>query len=530
MQLISLLKENLFYNQSNAQLKKLLTTLLAFECMRGLLIILVAWNMQFFIRNATLNILLILFVLLIARILIDNLRAKRFNKLSLNVQETLRQKLHQSIFSNSSKITNSGELLTLTIDTVEAFDDLFIKVLPNVLAMIVLVPMILIASAAMDPSSALIFLLTLPIAPFLLYLIGQAVSLKNQQAWTAQSKLNGDFKELLAAITTLKIFKQIEPALAKLKSTSEQSAQATLDVLKLAFVSAFALELITTLSIALIAVTVGLRLVEDDIAFETTLFLLILAPEFYSPIRQIGVAFHSAIKAKDAADNLKSYLMTEQYKIDLNAAMDANNKTVLSIVLNDVSFTYPNKMTPTLQHLNITFNGGKVTAVVGESGSGKSTLLKLIAGLYKPTEGTIKIYDDTNVEINIDDCGYVPQQPHLFKTSIRKNATLFKSADESQVKHILDAVGLNINLDDNVNALSRGQLQRLGLARALIKNAPILILDEPTAGLDIETEQNILKLLSNYRHNRTIIIATHRKAVIDFADEVITISARNDRI
>ena len=446
--------------------------------------------------------------------------------MSLNVQETLRQKLHQSIFSNSSKITNSGELLTLTIDTVESFDDLFTRVLPNVLAMIVLVPIILIVSAAMDPASALIFLLTLPIAPFLLYLIGRAVSVKNQQALTAQSKLNGDFKELLAAITTLKIFKQIEPALAKLKSTSEQSAQATLDVLRLAFVSAFALELITTLSIALIAVTVGLRLVEDDIAFETALFLLILAPEFYSPIRQIGVAFHSAIKAKDAAEKLKIYLTIEQNKIELNAAMGATS----SIVLNDVSFTYPNKMTPTLQHLNMTFKGGKVTAVVGESGSGKSTLLKLIAGLYKPTEGTIKIYNNENVEINVDDCGYVPQQPHLFKTSIRENATLFKSADETKIKQVIDSVGLNINLDNNVNALSRGQLQRLGLVRALIKEAPILILDEPTAGLDIETEQNILKLLSNYQHNRTIIIATHRKAVIDFADEVITISARNDRI
>ena len=433
---------------------------------------LIAWLLQLGIINAEFGITL--FVVLACRIVVENCRAKKFNVLSLNFQEDLRRKLHVQLFTKETQTINSGELLTLMFDTVEAFDDFFVRVLPNIFTISILIPLILIVSLVADSLTALIFLLTLPIAPFLLYLIGSAISQKNQQALEKLTKLNSDFKELISAITTLKIFKQTERALEKLKSTSEQSASATLEVLKFAFVSAFALELITTLSIALIAVTIGLRLVDDSISFDIALFLLILAPEFYSPIRQIGAAFHAAVKAADSIRNAEC------------------------IMQNDL-MTLPLKMEiPT----------SKLTVVVGESGSGKSTLLKAL----------VRKYTQENEAV-----GYLPQQPHLFKTSIRNNVMLFKDVDDKLISKALNEVNLFFNLDERVEGLSRGQLQRLGLARVLTINAPVLILDEPTAALDIDTKQIIIDLIIRLRQEHTLIIATHDTELINLADEIINL-------
>ena len=462
--------------------KKVLIQLAVFELIRGFLIILIAWLIQFGIRNAEFGITL--FAILSVRILIESYRLKRFNTLSLNFQKELRQKLHRQLFVENANTINSGELLTLMFDTVEAFDDFFVRVLPNMFTIAVLIPLILLVSLMIDPLTALIFLLTLPIAPFLLYLIGNAISQRNQQALKELSKLNFDFKELIAAITTLKIFKQSETALSRLKSTSEQSATATLEVLKLAFVSAFALELITTLSIALIAVTVGLRLVDDSISFEVALFLLILAPEFYSPIRQIGAAFHAAIKAKDALINLECRMQ--------NVELEYNNSKISNSEFLIMDFA--------------------LTVVVGESGSGKSTLIKALVQKYMQKNKAV---------------AYLPQQPHLFKTSIRNNVTLFKNIDDELVLKVLNDVGLSFNLDYKVEGLSRGQLQRLGLARVLISlagsAAPIIILDEPTAALDVNTKQLIINIIYGLRQKYTLIIATHDAELISLADEIINL-------
>ena len=282
--------------------KKVLAWLLSFELLRGLLIVSFAWLLQSAIRFNVVD--LSLFIVLALRILIDNFRIKFYIDLSLKVQCNLRQNLHESVF----KEIQSGELLNLLFDTIKVFDDLFVVVLPNVMSIFILIPTILFITLILDPMTALIFILTLPIAPFLLYLIGNAVKLKNQIAFAALNKLNSDFKELLSAITTIKIFNQREAAFLKLKSTSQESSIKTLEVLKLTFISAFALELITTLSIAIVAVTAGLRLIDNSIDFDMALFLIILAPEFYLPIRQIGVAFHVIVRCREAVEKIKSLI------------------------------------------------------------------------------------------------------------------------------------------------------------------------------------------------------------------------------
>ena len=451
------------------------------------------------------------------RIICAGLTEKFFARLSMKVQLVFRKKIHAQIFNAE---TSSGELLTLLFDALQSLDDFFLKVAPSIASAIIFLPMFLISAAFVDWLTAAIFFVTLPIAPLLLWLIGKATAEKNSRAWAELQRLNGDFRELLTAITTLKMFGRLDAGAKKIFTASEKSSAATLDVLKLAFVSSFALELITTLSIALVAVTLGLRLVAGGVEFQAALFLLMLAPEFFLPVRKFGVAFHVMIAARSSLERLKNFLRGEEEI----ASSVGKIRMPPTILLDDVSFTYPKKFSPTLEHVRLTFAAGKVTALVGDSGAGKSTVLKLLAGLLKPTAGEIFWNELPTSRMEktsrLSKISYAPQAPHLFAAPLEENFTMFNALDDVQLKDFLSA--LNLPLDLNAaQKLSRGQLQRLGLIRALLKDTPIILLDEPTAGLDESTEQKVLALIKKIAPRRTIVIATHRLAVIDCADEII---------
>lgn len=508
------------------QNKKDLASIAAIELTRGLFIvggalILTAIINGIFNGAIQPSMFIALFFLLTVKILIENARAKKFIALSSTIQKTIRKKLHAAIFDHQSKPLGTGEILIMIFDAVSSIEQFIVHVLPTVAALIVLTPLILIVAAVFDPISALIFLLTLPIAPFLLYLIGRAVGARNEQAQRLLIKLNADFDELLRAIPTLKMFRQTQPAVDRLQSVSERSTAAILDVLKLAFVSAFALELITTLAIALVAVTCGLRLTAGSIDFNAAFFILLMAPEFFAPIRQLGAAFHSFIDAKQSVGRLRPFLTVEKNPRGTVEKM----RVPPSVTIKNVSFTYPDKLTPALENISLHINAGSITVLKGESGCGKSTLLKLIAGLCVPTVGDIFIDELPLAKMDrhsiVEKIAYVPQQPHYFKASFIDNASLFQPIDPSTIKKYAAEIGL----DGRDHVLSRGQLQRLGLLRALLKmrTASIVILDEPTAGLDVETEKLIVELIKKYSRRRTIIIAAHRPAILNIADHIIDV-------
>ncbi|MCR5834421.1 MAG: ATP-binding cassette domain-containing protein [Selenomonadaceae bacterium] len=453
----------------------------------------------------------------IGRLILSGMTEKFLARLSAKVQIKFRRQIHAQIFSRE---ISSGELLTLIFDTVKSLDEFFLKVAPHIFSAIIFLPLFLICAAVVDWITTAILLITLPIAPLMLWLIGKATAEKNSRAWQELQKLNGDFRELLTAITTLKMFGRMETGAMKIRESSQKSSAATLDVLKLAFVSSFALELITTLSIALVAVTLGLRLVSDDAEFRAALFLLLIAPEFFMPVRKFGVAFHVIISARSSLDRLKKFLITAE-------KIGGTSEKILmppTISLTAVNFVYPKKISPTLKDINMTFARGKITALIGDSGAGKSTLLKILSGILQPTTGEIFWNDlpTSHMEKNsrLSKISYVPQAPHLFTTNLRNNFTMFDALDDKRLSKLLTALNLS-TLDLNApQKLSRGQLQRLGIIRALLKDTPIILLDEPTAGLDDETEQKVLTLIKNFSTRRTIIIATHRLSVINFADEV----------
>ena len=439
--------------------------------------------------------------------------------MSKEIQYAVRKNLHAEIFNQE---ISSGELLTLTFETVQTLEEFFIKVLPNILAAIILLPIFLICAVFVDWITAAILLVTLPISPLILYLIGKATAEKNSKAWQELQNLNSEFKEILTAITTLKIFGRIDAAAEKLKSASEKSSVATLEVLKLAFVSSFALELITTLSIALVAVTLGLRLISGGVEFEAALFLLIIAPEFFAPLRKLGVMFHVVISAKMAVTQLQKFIETKSAKISAIEKL----RLPPEISFENVSYVYPQKKSSVLKNLNLKIPAGKITAIVGESGAGKSTLLKLLAGLILPTSGEIFFNDLPTSKFQRESLfakvAYMPQAPKLFDATLAENFSMFEQLETSRLAEFLNALNLKLDLN-STQKLSRGQLQRLGLIRALLKNSSLIILDEPTAGLDFETESKVLKLLKENSSRRTIIIATHRQAVINFAEKIIEI-------
>ena len=497
--------------------KKICAEIFTLKFVEGLLILIFAKILVMLINFPSKINFLLIFLIWTARILIENICAKKFLRLSVKVQTFIRKKLHEEIFLRE---ISSGELLTIIFDTVKTLDEFFTKLAPNIASTLILLPIFLICAAFTDLITAAILFVTLPISPLLLYLIGKVTAEKNLRALSELQKLNGEFRELLSAVTTLKFFGRIEFSAEKLRRISAKSSSATLEVLKFAFISSFALELITTLSIALVAVTLGLRLVSSGIEFETALFLLLIAPEFFLPIRKLGIAFHVAVSAKTSYERLKGFLSRKTEKVG------KVGKILMppEILVKNVTFTYPKKFRPTLENLTIKFSAGKITALVGESGSGKSTLIKLLAGLNLPTSGEIFWNDLPTSKVQreslISKISYMPQTPHLFDVNLAENFSMIGQLDTKNLKKLLAELNLPLNLN-STQKLSRGQIQRLGIIRAVLKDTPILILDEPTAGLDVRNEDFVLKMLKKFSLKKTIIIATHRQAVIDFADEVI---------
>ncbi|MBR3497421.1 MAG: ATP-binding cassette domain-containing protein [Selenomonadaceae bacterium] len=500
--------------------KKILGKVALCKLVEGFFILLAAIFFVKFIDAPTEKFLLAAFGFFAGRFFLSGAAEKFFARLSVDVQTFFRKKIHAQIFGQE---ISSGELLTLLFDTVQSLDEFFLKVAPQISSAIIFLPIFLIAAAFTDLLTAAILLATLPIAPLLLWLIGRATAEKNSRAWHELQKLNGDFRELLSAITTLKIFGRLDAGAEKIRAASEKSSAATLDVLKLAFVSSFALELMTTLSIALVAVTLGLRLVAGSVEFQAALFLLLLAPEFFLPVRKFGVAFHVMIAARASLERLKNFLRASE-------EVSGSTEKILmppTISLDDVSFTYPKKFSPVLRGVSLKFSAGKVTALVGDSGAGKSTLLKLLAGILKPTAGEIFWNELPTSRMEnfsrLSKISYAPQAPHLFDAPLGKNFTMFDTLDDARLKKFLSALNMSTLDLNSTQKLSRGQLQRLGVIRALLKDAPIILLDEPTAGLDALTEQKVLALIKNFSARKTIVIATHRLAVIEAADEIVSL-------
>ena len=540
-------RKSILFQMLHSQ-RRSLSIRVAVELLHGGLTILAAWNTAAIVNTVflghgglaeTASELLMLFLCIFAMALLRLPKSRIESQLSDDLRLYCRHALHRELLAHGQ---SGAGVLTLTLERVDALDPWFRTLLPTMIAGVVIIPLILLVTAVVDPLSALLFLVTLPIAPFLLYLIGKATRRASERQWDEMRTLTDGFGDLVRAAATLKIFRRVDAEGHHLAQMSHAFSEASLAVLRLAFVSSFALELITTLSIALIAVSIGLRLMDGGMTFHAAFFVLILAPQFYQPLREGGIAFHAAMDAATAEKALAPYL-------DAPPSIMGTHDQILvppSVRTEALTYRYPLTDEAVLTDLTLSFPAGKSTVIAGDSGSGKSTLLLLLAGQRPPSDGMIMLADGAGTAHSYDLARlteetrtalitYVPQEPHIFGASLAENVTLWtRDAADAEITTALEAAalgdflralpdGLHTRLAMGGHPLSAGERHRLGLARALFQDRPIVLLDEVTAGLDEETERCVIDALTVFSHHRTMILTAHRPALIAWADQVVTL-------
>ena len=289
---------------------------------------------------------------------------------------------------------------------------------------------------------------------------------------------------------------------------------------------------------ALVAVEIGLRLMNGHLGLRTALFALILAPEAYLPLRQLGANYHASAEGMAAAEQV--FAVLEAPEAPRGTRTDFPNPALAGLTVEGLRVSYPGRSEPALDDLSLAVNEGEVLALVGPSGCGKSTLLSVLLGLVTPELGSVRVGGVDLAELDLDAwrarLAWVPQRPHLFKASIAQNVRLGRSdASTDQVRAAIAAAGLTDavrNLPDGLDTvlgdrgagLSAGERQRVALARAFLRDAPLLLLDEPTANLDGETEREIVRTIAHLAKGRTVVLVAHRPALIDVADRVLSLA------
>ncbi|WP_457515842.1 thiol reductant ABC exporter subunit CydD [Streptomyces sp. TE33382] len=434
----------------------------------------------------------------------------------------------------------TGSLVALATRGVDALDDYFARYLPQ-LGLAVVVPVAVLARIVTeDWVSAVIIVVTLPLIPLFMILIGWATQSHMDRQWQLLSRLSGHFLDVVAGLPTLKVFGRAKAQAEAIRTITSQYRRATMRTLRIAFLSSFALELLATLSVALVAVTIGMRLVHGDLDLYTGLVVLILAPEAYLPIRQVGAQYHAAAEGLSAAEEIFAVLETEP-RADGTQAVPAS----LRLELEDVTVRHGGRGEPSLDAASLVVEPGETVALVGPSGIGKSTLLNVVLGFAVPDEGRVRVggtdLAELSPELWRERIAWVPQRPHLFAGTIAENVRLARpdADDEAVAAALRDAgaydfvaelpEGAETPLGEDGAGLSAGQRQRLALARAFLADRPLLLLDEPTASLDGETEAGIVEAVRRLAAGRTVLLVVHRPALLAVADRVVTLEPREPR-
>ena len=380
------------------------------------------------------------------------------------------------------------------------------------------VPVLAIATLFwVDWLSGLIVLLTLPLLPFFAALIGRTTQAETEKRWSALASLSGHFLDVMRGLPTLVGYGRAERQVEVIGEVSQQHRVATMSTLRLAFMSSAALELLASISVAIVAVAVGLRLTHGSMTLQAGLLAILLAPEAYWPIRRVGAEFHAAADGAEAIDGILAQLDAASSR----AAVDGQE---VGVTLTDVAYTYPEATSPVLAGVHLDAGPG-LTALTGPSGVGKSTLLELAAGLRTPTAGTVRA---GRVHL-------VTQRPFLPAGTLRDALVLGNGADDQAVWDALRLVGLEgfvaalplalaTPLGDDGFGLSAGQRARVALARATLSTAPVLLLDEPTAHLDAGSAALVHELLAGLAERRTVVVVTHRPELVELADQHVVLT------
>ena len=440
----------------------------------------------------------------------------------------------------------SGEVVALATRGLDALDNYFARYLPQV-ALAGIVPIVVVVCLlASDALAGVTVLVTLPVIPIFMALIGSMTVRRRKRRWNALARLSSHFLDVVSGLSTLRIFGRGEAQLERLEAVTDDYRRESLGTLRIAFLSALALELAATLSIALVAVGVGLELVDGVLGLQTGLFVLVLAPEAYLPLRQLGASYHASEEGLTAAGSALSIIEAAEARepcagTGKETAPDIG--AVAAIRVSGVTVRHAGRSLAAPSNASLEIRAGRVTGVAGASGSGKSTLVETILGLRRPDEGRVELVSPDGVAVALDDAdraawhthvAWVPQHPYCFPGTIADNLRLGRpEATDDAVSGALGRVGLadldpRTRLGEGGTGISSGQRRRIGVARALLRGGDLLIFDEPTAGLDVDSERVVLDAIRSAAHGdgHAVLLIAHRPAALAIADSSVTLSAR----
>jgi thiol reductant ABC exporter CydD subunit len=460
------------------------------------------------------------------------------DRCSARVKSQLRAALAERVAADAPSALGggrTGELVTLATRGVDALDGYFSRYLPQLVLAVIVPVTVLAVVAVQDWLSALIIAVTLPLIPVFMVLIGMATRSHTDRQLRTLQLLSGHFLDVVAGLPTLKVFGRSKAQVETIRAVTDRYRQATMSTLRLAFLSALVLELLASVAVALVAVSIGLRLLHGEVGFETALLVLILAPEAYLPLRAVGTHFHASAEGLSAAEQLFEIL--ERPVPRRGARLDAPDPSRAPLVLEHLRVDHPGRDRPALEDFGLEVEPGEIVALTGPSGCGKSTLLSVLLGFVSPTAGTVRVGAVDLADVDPDAwrrrVAWVPQRPYLFASSIDANIRLGRpSATAAEVDAAVAAAGLapvvaglpaglGTTLGERGVGLSAGERQRVALARAFLRDAPLLLLDEPTASLDGEVEAEVLAAVRRLSERRTVLLVAHRPALAALADRVV---------
>ncbi|WP_433338659.1 thiol reductant ABC exporter subunit CydD [Spirillospora sp. CA-294931] len=432
----------------------------------------------------------------------------------------------------------AGGRVTLLTRGLDAVDPFFTGYVPQLLSARVVPVVVLGWLVVVDWPSAVVVAVTVPLVPVFGVLVGSRTAELTGRQWGALERLGGHFRDVLAGLPTLRSFGRAGHQSRVVRELAGAHRRAAARALRVAFVSALVLELVCALSVALVAVPVGLRLLEGEMALATGLAVLVLTPEVYLPLRALGARFHASAEGVAAAGAVLEVLDSPVPRRGGTAVPGAGAP---EIVLEGVTVRYPGAVGAALREVSLRVRPGERVAVTGPSGAGKSTLLLVLAGLVAPSSGRVLVDGVDLADLDLDAwrarLGWVPQRPHLFAASVADNIRLgAPDAGDAAVRAAADAAGAGgfvralpagfaTVLGEGGAGLSGGERQRLAVARAYVTGAPVMLMDEPTARLDLRSERLLVEAAARLLAGRTAVLVAHRPALVAVADRVVRLEA-----
>ena len=469
-------------------------------------------------------------IAIVVRLLAHYVQESVANRLGSAVKATFRERALEHMFKlGVQHKERHGDVIHMLTDGLEQVDAYVARYIPQILYAI-MIPLIMgIAIVDTLPIIGIILIITVPLIPFFMILIGKQADRLNKEQWERMSFLSGHFLDVLQGITTLKLFGRAKDQIKVIGRLSEEFKDSTLRVLRVAFLSALVLELVSTISTALIAVYLGLTLLDGEISFFSAFFILLLAPEFYTPFRQLGAAFHTGMAGKTSILKYEEF-MNRQPSLPIGGQSQLKGK-VQAIEIKDLTFTYEDSENG-VQHISLEAKRNSPIMLVGESGAGKSTIAHIIGGFLTAPKGSVTIdgFDlcDIDIEWWRQQITYVSQHPHIMKGTLRDVLSFGMNVSDEEIieackeVQLLDVInrqqdGLDTVIGEGGLGLSGGERQRVALVRAFLRKGQVLILDEVTAHLDVKTEAIISSAIKRLMDNKIVIIIGHRLQTMHWA-------------